>query len=110
MRGNYTQDVLAGMATDPSPRAVNDRAEIAKAIAAAATERHGLVHAASIRRHLPSSVAPRYVGVVVNTLRCRGVLVSTSRYEPNGDARNGNATKRSPVWRLKRPITPEDLA
>ena len=104
------QDVLEGIASDPTPRAVNDRAAVAKAITEAAADRRGLVHAAGIRRHLPASVAPRYVGVVVNTLRLRGVLVATPRHEPNGGSASRNASKLSPVWRLTRPITEEDLA
>jgi hypothetical protein len=103
--------VLEGMASDPSPRAVDDRVEIAKAIAAATYDDPlGMyVHAASIRRHLPSTVAPKYVGSTVNLLRCRGVLEFANRYAPNGDTRNGNGNKPSPVWRVKRSITPEDL-
>jgi hypothetical protein len=103
-------DVLTGMASDPSPRAVDDRAEIARAITTAASERRGLVTAFTIRRHIPATVNPAYVGSTVNRLARRGVLVATGRHERNGNAGARNATKLSPLWRLARPITPEDIA
>jgi hypothetical protein len=102
-------DVLSGIAHDPTPRAVNDRAEIARAIEAAAADRHGLVHITGIRRHLPATVAPSYIGATVNRLARRGVLVKTGRYEPNAGA-SRNASKPSPVWRLKRRIESGDIA
>jgi len=108
---DYTQDVLEGLASDPRPCAVDDRVAIAAAITATAADRRGLVHAAGIRKHLDDSVSRRYVGVVVNRLRYRGALVFTGRYEANGDnsRRAKNGSKASPVWRLVRPITPEDI-
>lgn len=108
----YTQDVLDGMSTDPTPARVDERELIARAITAAAAERRGLVHIAAVRRHLPQSVSPAYLGSSINRLARRGVLVKTGRFEENGDnsASKRNASKASPVWRLVRPITPEDIA
>jgi hypothetical protein len=102
-------DVLTGIATDPTPRATDDRAEIARAIEAAAADRHGLVHITGIRRHLPATVSPAYIGATVNRLARRGVLTKTGRYEPNAGAASRNASKPAPVWRLKRRIESGDI-
>lgn len=107
----YTQDVLEGMSTDPTPVRVDERELIRVAVNAAAEERRDLVHIAAIRRHLPQSVAPAYLGSTINRLARRGLLVKTGRYEENGDntASKRNASKASPVWRRMRPITPDDI-
>lgn len=104
------QDVLEGMAADPTPVRADERELIGRAVTAAASERRGLVHITAVRRHLTKDVSPRYLGSTINRLARRGVLVKTGRYEDNGgtSARNGN--KPSPLWRLVRPITPEDIA
>jgi hypothetical protein len=109
----YTQpelDVLAGMASDPRPSAVDDRAEIARAITRAAAEHRNLVTAFTIRRYVPATVNPAYIGSTVNRLARRGVLVATGKYRRNGNAGARNATKLSPLWRLERAIEPGDLA
>lgn len=101
------QPFLDGLATDPTPRAVDAREQIRLAVMAAAADRRGLVHIAAVRRHLPQSVAPRYLGASMNRLVRRGFLVPTSRYEPNGDAHSRNASKPAPVYRLKDAIPPD---
>lgn len=121
----HVQEVLDGMPADPHEDAlapfvadladgeeIDPRAYIAAAITEAARHRRGdLVHIAAVRRHLRHPVPPSAFGTTFNRLRSRGVLVFTNRYEANGDtsplARNAN--KASPVWRLERPITPEDI-
>jgi len=107
---DFIQDVLEGLASDPSPRAIDDRAEIAAAITKAASERRGLVTAFTIRRHIPPTVNPAYFGSTVNRLARRGVLIATGRHEKNGGVGARNASKLSPLWRLTRPIEPGDLA
>lgn len=108
----HVQGVLEGMATDPTPARVDERELIASAVAAAAAERRGLVHISAVRRHLPRSVSPAYLGSSINRLARRGVLVKTGRFEENGDntVSKRNASKASPVWRLVRPITREDIS
>jgi hypothetical protein len=104
------QDVLEGLGADPTPARVDERELIAAAVTAAAAERRGLVHITAVRRHLPRSVAPAYLGAGMNRLARRGALVATGRFEANGDntASLRNASKATPVWRLVRPITEED--
>lgn len=113
------QDVLPGMPTDPAPESdpvpvgsdePDPRALIAAAITEAAKHRRDLVHISAVRRHLSRNVPPSCLGTTFNTLARRGVLVKTGRYEENGDnrAKARNASKASPVWRLMRPINPED--
>jgi hypothetical protein len=105
-------DVLEGLATDPTPARVDERVLIAAAVTEAARDRRGLVHITAVRRHLPQSVSPRYLGAAMNRLVRRGALVATGRYEANGDnaASKRNASKASPVWRLVRPITESDYS
>jgi hypothetical protein len=100
-------DFLEGLASDPTPRAVDALESIRLAVLAAAADRHGLVHIAAIRRHLPQSVAPRFLGSTVNRFVRRGFLVPTGRYEPNGDAASRNGCKPAPVYRLHGPIPPQ---
>jgi hypothetical protein len=115
------QDVLPGMDPDPAPVTAKEpagdegttdpRAIIAAAITEAAKHRRGdLVHIAAVRRYLTQDVPKSELGATFNRLRSRGVLVFTNRYEANGDTspKARNANKASPVWRLERPITPED--
>lgn len=108
----FEQDVLDGLAAEPTPARVDERVLIAAAVTEAARDRRGLVHITAVRRYLPRSVAPRYLGPVINRLARRGVLVKTGRFEENGDntASKRNASKASPVWRLVRPITEEDYS
>jgi hypothetical protein len=106
-----THAVLEGLYADPLPRATDDRAQIVRAILAAARANGDEVHASTIREHMDPRTSPRYVGVVVHRLVSRGVLEFTDAYRANGDPSTAarNATKQSPVWRLARPIDPEDI-
>lgn len=85
------------------------RAAIRQAVLDAAAANGGRVHIAAVRRHLPAWVAPSMTGACINRLARRGYLAASGQYRPNGDAKARNATKRSPVWRLVRPIPPEAL-
>lgn len=85
------------------------RRAIRQAVLDAAAANGGRVHIAAVRRFLPAWVAPSMIGACVNRLARRGYLAATGTYRPNGDAKARNATKRSPVWRLVRPIPPEAL-
>ena len=100
-------DFLEIVATDWRPSRVESREAIRKAVLAAASERHGLVHIAAVRRHLPPWVVPAQIGAVMNRLVRRGFLVETGRWEPNGDDTSRNGSKPSPVRRLTGVIPPE---
>jgi hypothetical protein len=101
-------DVLTGIATDPSPRATDDRAEIARAIAVIAPNVGNVFHIADLRREMGGDV-PKCIGPVINRLHARKVI-SWVGWMPNGDNRARNGNKPAPVWRLKRRIESEDIA
>lgn len=85
------------------------REAIRQAVLRAAADHNGRVHITAVRQHLPAWVAPAVTGACINRLARRGYLAASGQYRPNGDAKSRNATKRSPVWRLVRPIPPEAL-
>lgn len=104
-------DILGAVLSDWRPSRVESREAIRKAVMAAAAERHGLVHIAAVRRHLPPWCDPASIGAVMNRLVRRGYLSNTGKYEPNGDPnpKARNAAKPAPVRKLLRPIPPDAL-
>ena len=104
-----TQDVLDVVAADWRPSRVESRRAIVAAINATASAHHGLVHAATIREHLPSWVHPSQVGAVVCALVRTGHLTPTGRYRPNNDTASRNRAKPSEVRRLTKPIQLDTL-
>lgn len=102
-----TATVTDAIATDWTRE--DHREAIRRAIHDAAVAHSQRVHITDVRRNLPAWVAPAMTGACINRLARRGFLVKTGQYRDNGDAKSRNATKRSPVWRLVRPIPPEAL-
>ncbi len=103
------QDVIDAVLADIRPSRVETREAIRLAVHKAASDRRGLVHISAVRRHLPPWVSVAQIGAVTNRLVCRGYLVPTGRYEPNGDTHARNGGKPAAVRRLIRPIPPEAL-
>ncbi len=104
------QDELDLLATAWHPTATESREAIRRAVMAAASEHRGLVHASTVREHLPPWVRPSQVGAVMCALVRRGYLTPTGRFRPNGGESSRNRTKPSEVRRLVKPIPPEALA
>jgi len=102
-------DVVEAILTDWRPTRRESREAIRVAVMRAASDRHGLVHIAGVRRHLPPWVDPATTGAAINRLVRRGYLVPVGKYEPNGGG-SRNASKPSPVRRLTKPIPPDALA
>lgn len=103
------QDVLDEMATDWRPSADQARRAVRRAVVAAAREDGGLVHAATVRRHLPAGVPHRFIGATICVLVRTGYLVPTGRRRALGDGTTRNATKVAEVRRLVRVIPVEEL-
>lgn len=101
-------DIVEQVAKDWRPSRVESREAIRKAILATAAEHDELVHIAWMRKHLPSWLAVEQLGAFTNRLVRRGYLVPNGHYLPNGDVRSRNASKRSAVRRLVKPIPPEE--
>ena len=98
-------DAIDQVATDPYPFRNLDRTLILSAIDRAAAKHDGLVHASWVRPLLPTYVDPHSIGAVICALVRQRALVGTGVYLPNGNHRSRNATKRSEVRRLTRPVT-----
>lgn len=102
------QDELdVGVAREWKPSAADSREAIRVAIMRAASDERGLVHAATVRKHLPAWVQPQLVGAVTSELIRTGYLRPTGRLrrsEQNGPS--GNRGKRLEVRRLIKPIPP----
>jgi hypothetical protein len=98
------QDVLDVVALDWRPTRVESRRAIVRAINEAARTHRGLVHASTVREHLPEWVAPAQVGAVICAAVRQGFLRPTGRYRPNGGESSRNRTKASEVRRLVRPL------
>jgi hypothetical protein len=101
-------DMLAALDADPSQQTVptrrDYRTDVRRAVAQAAAEHRGYVHASWVRPHLPADIPPRLIGAVISGLHLSGHLCVTTRPAlPNGGP-SGNATKLSRVSRLVRPI------
>ena len=101
-------DMLAALDADPSQQTVptrrDYRTDVRRAVAQAAAEHNDYVHAAWVRKHLPSDIPPHLIGSVISALHRSGHLAPTTRPAlPNGGP-SGNATKLSRVSRLVRPI------
>lgn len=109
MTPRATQDELDIVLADHRAGPRDSRDAIRLAILAAAADRRGLVHITGVRRHLPEWVTTAQIGAVVCRLVRRGYLVPTGRYEPNGDRKSRNASKRAAVRRLVKPIPPGHL-
>jgi len=100
-------EVLGAVADDWRPSREESREAIRKAVHAAAAANGQRVTAATIRPHLPPWVATEQIGAVMWRLQSRGYLTRTTRYAPNGKGGKArNSAKRSPVYRLERPIDP----
>ena len=100
--------VLAAIDADPSqdivPTRRDYRDDVRRAVAKAAREHGGYVHASWVRPHLPSDIPPSIPGAVVGALIRSGHLAPTTRPAlPNGGP-SGNATRLSRVFRLVRSI------
>lgn len=104
------QDELDIVAADWRPSRVESREAIRKAVMRAAAEHRGLVHAATVREHLPAWVNPQQIGAVMCAWVRQGYLRPTGRYRANGQTASRNRTKASEVRRLVKPIPPESLA
>ena len=104
------QDELDLLATAWFPTAQESREAIRRAVMAAAAEHRGLVHAATVREHLPSWVNPSQIGAQMCAWVRQGYLTPTGRYRPNGGESSRNRTKPSEVRRLVKPIPPGALA
>lgn len=102
-------DVVGAVLSDWRPSRRDSREAIRVAVMRAAEERHGLVHVAGVRRHLPPWCDPATLGAAMNRLVRRGYLVPTGRHEPNGGG-SRNASKPAPVRRLVKPIPPDAFA
>jgi len=100
-------DEIDAVAHDWRPSRVESREAIRLAILRAAGDEGGLVHAATVRKHLPAWVNPQQVGATVCALVRAGYLIPTGHYRPNGQEQSRNRTKASPVRRLVRFIPPE---
>lgn len=103
-------DHIDAVNANPYPWAADDRAAVLAAVAAAAAESGGEVHAATVRAHLSREVGPHVIGAVICALVRQGVLVGTGTYRHNGGSKSRNRTKPAEVRRLVRPIPPEALA
>lgn len=101
------QDELDVVASDWRPSRVDSREAVRAAIMRAASDERGLVHIATVRRHLPAWVNPSQIGATICVLVRRGYLKPTHRYRDNGQTKSRNRTKRAEVRRLVRPIPPE---
>ncbi len=96
-------DVIDAVARDWRPSRAESRHAIRNAIALAAQAENGLVHAATVRRYLPSWVDSASIGAVVCTLVRQGALVGTGEFRANGGG-SRNRTKPSEVRRLVAPL------
>lgn len=101
------QDELDAVVTDWRPSRVESREAIRVAVMKAAGDHGGLVHAGTIREHLPPWVNPQQIGAVVCALVRKGFLVPTGRMTRSGTPTSRNRAKASEVRRLVRPIPRE---
>lgn len=74
------------------------RAHIEAAIRASVSDA-GYVSANDFRDRIDRDINPKWVGVVVRSLRARGVLVPTGEYVPSTDSAGGNGGKGCPLYR-----------
>ncbi len=100
-------DVMHALDSKWLPIDRDSREAVRVAINTAAAEDHGLFTAATVRRHLPPWVVQAQIGSVFNLARVKGLAVNTGRQAANGNTRTRNGAKRSPVWRLLKPIPAE---
>jgi len=101
------EDVLTAVADDWRPSREESREAIRVAVLAAAAEHDGRVTAATIRPHLPTWCATEQIGAVMWRLARRGYITRTGGYTANGKGgRARNSGKRSPIYRVVRPIDP----
>jgi hypothetical protein len=100
-------DVLDVVATDWLPTRAASRQAVRVAIMRAAAEHRGLVHAGTMREHLPPWVDPHQIGATVCALVRKGYLKPTGRLTRSGDPKSRNRAKASEVRRLVKPIPPE---
>lgn len=103
----YEQDELDVVAIDWRPSRVESREAIRLAIMRAASEHRQLVHAGTIREHLPSWVNPQQIGATVCALVRTGYLVPTGRLTRSGTPTSRNRAKASEIRRLVKAIPPE---
>lgn len=107
------QDTLVDVAAMAAPTVVPSREAsvrgIKRAIAKAASDHHGHVHASWVRPYLPPVATQSLIGAVTGALIQSGHLVPSNRPAlPNGGG-SGNANKLSRVWRLAKNFTAEEI-
>jgi len=101
------QDELDVIVTAWVPSQRDSRRAVVRAVMADASAHRGLVHASTMREHLPPWMSPHVPGAVVCALVRMGYLTPTGRYRPNGQEESRNRAKPSEVRRLVKAIPPD---
>lgn len=93
--------LVNAIATDPTPRIVNQRVTIMNALMRCAREHGGRIHSSWLHEYLPDgAVTGAMIGNVMSQLSNAGIIERTGDHLPSGQTKNRNRTKELPVWRV----------
>ena len=93
-------DPLAIIASDERPIGVETRDVLLAAMRKVAAEHDGLVHISWLREALPAWCVWQGLGAFISARVSQGVLVSTGRYLPSGNAKQRNSSRPHLVYRF----------